>query len=1040
MLPIKNDNLPHCKVYILWARYILNATQNPIRWSFFCIFAIMARIKLLILIPLLLLMYRHSIGQAPYPFGQFNMQGSTEPDPSNLTSCYSLTNDAANNLGTIWTNNSIDLNCPFELNFDIYLGNNNGADGMCFVIQNTSNTYLGATGSGGGGMGYLGFTNSFAIEFDTYPNNDVGNYNNFNYGNDPSSNHMCFFRNGVLQHGSANQIGPSRNILTTDMEDNSFHHLKITWNPTTQNVTCVYDNNPFYTISATVNLPSIIGSSTAYYGFSAATGGEFNRHKVCPLPNSPTILPPQNETGCAGAGYGFDVSSLGAGTYTWSPNTNLIDLSNGIAIANPTVNTDYTMTFTDPCGFVTIKHFIIDVSLTTSVDLGNPVNICPGSSTVITPNGNFNQIVDWTVNGVSTGITSPTYTATGNVTIGITVGLTGCGPTAYSSDVVTITETPLPFFTAGTSVTYCTPTGTSAVHTGANVPAGFGINWTTATGNITSGANTISPSIDLSGTYTLTLSGGTGCSATEDVVITVVDNPTVDLGTDFIHCGTGNYSITITNPYDQVVWGDGSIGNVYTSNVGGPVDVTVHVGTCTATDQVIVTQIIPTPPVAGAAITTCTNGSINLAGTADPTYTYLWTTNDGNILSNANTLTPTIDLTGTYTLSVTTPENCTASDAVLATLIPIPSVDLGANIQICPNENFVISVPNPSDYDVITWGDGSVGPGFGSNFPQTVTVEVETNGCTNTDLLVVSEYIAPSWDLGGDLTVCGDAPFSYNTGLPVTWFDGTQGTSYLNPPAGVLSATFYYGNNCPIVDQAMITIIPPTSIHLGNDTTICEGTTILLDAGVPVLWNGAINGNNNTFEVTQADQYTAYFTDGTCHAYDTINVAVQLLPIITWQGEETYCNGNSVILANPNSNATDFLWSTGETTEQITVREGNYYSLTVSNFCGSAFQDILLNFEDCDAYAFIPNAFTPDQDGLNEAWQPILVNAIGYEVFIYNRWGDQIFHSIDPNENWLGETHNGEYYNQDGTYSYRLILKSPDSTIKEYFGYFHLLR
>jgi gliding motility-associated-like protein len=605
---------------------------------------------------------------------------------------------------------------------------------------------------------------------------------------------------------------------------------------------------------------------------------------------------------------------------------------------------------------------------------------------------------------------------------------------------VTITEAALPNFTAGSNVTYCTPLGTSVTHTGGSAPSGFALNWTTANGNITAGANTLTPSIDLSGTYTLTLSGGTGCSASENVDILVVDNPTVELGSNFIHCGTGNYSITITNPYDLVVWGDGSTGNVYTSNVGGAVDVTVHVGTCTATDQVIVTQIIPTPPVAGAAITTCTNGSINLSGTADPNYTYAWTTIDGNILSNSNTLTPTVDLTGTYTLTVTTPENCTASDAVLVTLIPIPSVTLGSNIQICPNENFVISVPNPSDYDVITWGDGSVGPSFSSSGPQTVNVTVETNGCTNTDQVVVSEYNAPSWDLGGDLTVCGDAPFSYNTGLPVTWFDGTQGTSYLNPPSGPLSATFYYGDNCPIVDNALITIIPPTPIDLGNDTTICQGTSIQLDAGVAVLWNGLTNGFSNTFEVTQPDVYTAYFTDGTCQSFDTIQVDMQLLPIITWQGEETYCNGNSVILANPNSNATEFLWSTGETTEQITVSEGNYYSLTVSNFCGSASQDILLNFEDCDAYAFIPNAFTPDQDGLNEAWQPILVNAIGYEVFIYNRWGDPIFHSIDPHENWLGETHNGEYYNQDGIYSYRLILKSPDATIKEYFGYFHLLR
>jgi gliding motility-associated-like protein len=206
------------------------------------------------------------------------------------------------------------------------------------------------------------------------------------------------------------------------------------------------------------------------------------------------------------------------------------------------------------------------------------------------------------------------------------------------------------------------------------------------------------------------------------------------------------------------------------------------------------------------------------------------------------------------------------------------------------------------------------------------------------------------------------------------------------------------------------------------------------------MWNSTTGPTSNTLDVSQADTYAAFFTDGYCETFDTIVISVQLLPVITWIGQESYCKGNSVILANPNSNATDFLWSTGETSEQITVSEGNYYSLTVSNFCGTAFQDILLNFEECDAYAFIPNAFTPDQDGLNEAWQPILVNAIGYEISIYNRWGDLVFYSTDPEENWMGEHRNGQFFNQDGLYTYHLKLKSPDQTIKEYYGYFNLLR
>lgn len=976
-------------------------------------------------------------GQAPYLFGQFNMQGNTVPDPANPTGCYRLTAEQSNNLGTIWTQSTIDLNCNFTLPFNLFFGDN-GADGMCFVIQNTSNTYLGPTVSGGGGLGYLGLWNSFAIEFDTYQNSGVSTNNGASHGQDATSNHMCFFKNGSLLHNSIDQLAPPVNIPSWQMENSQNHSVVISWNAATQNLSCVYDNNPLYTINATVNLPAIIGSTTAYYGFSAATGGETNIHKACPLPNSPTILPPQNELGCAGAGYNFDVSSLGAGNYSWSPMTDLVVTGPGTATANPSVTTDYTMTFTDPCGLVTIKHFIIDANAIPTVDLGLAQSVCPGSTINITPSGNFDNILDWTIDGVSTGSTAPSITANGGTTVGVTVSLNGCSTTA--NDDVVINEISLQPFTAGSDFNDCIPSGTSIVYTGATVQAGFGISWSTADGNIVSGANTLTPEINLSGTYTLTVIGGTGCTDSDDILITLVSDPSVDLGADFVHCGTGSYSLVITDPYDVITWGDGTTGNTYTSNVGGTINVTVDIAGCTATDEIVVNQIIPVAPDAGTDIITCTNGSITLSATADPSYTYQWSTSDGMILNGSNGLTPLIDESGTYTLTAESPEGCLSTDDILATLIPIPSINIGSNIQICPGENFIVSVPNPGDYDIITWGDGSFGPTFSGTGPQTVTVEVETNGCLNNDQLEVSEYNAPNWNLGADLTVCGDAPFSYDTGLPVTWFDGTQGTSYPNPPAGILSATFYYGDDCPINDDVLITIIPPTTIDLGNDTLICEGTSITLDAGVPVNWNGTMGATTSTFDVTIEEQYTAFFTDGFCQAYDTINVSVQPLPIITWQGEETYCNGSAVILANPNSNATDFLWSTGETSEQITVSEGNYYSLTVSNFCGTAFQDILLNFEDCDAYAFIPNAFTPDQDGLNEAWQPILINAIEYEVFIYNRWGDNVFHSKDPNENWLGETHNGEYYNQDGVYSYRLILKSPDATIKEYFGYFHLLR
>jgi gliding motility-associated-like protein len=946
----------------------------------------------------------------------------------------------------MWSQNTIDLTCPFTLRFNVTFGSAGGADGMCFVLHNSSNTYIGpypetvvgvANASEGGAFGYVGMNNSVAVEFDTYANSGSSSITGGQYGNDNSnSNHIAMFKNGSVLHGNATyqlappaSATPSMNYISIPSMTNGLPHLVVfNWNPTTQIYTCTVDGAN--TLSATVNLAAIVGSTTCYYGFTSATGGLTNLTRVCPLTNSPTVLPAETVDGCPGGVHTLDATSLGLGTYSWSPTTNLTQISTGIVEVNPAGNQTYTLTFTDNCGFVKQKSFNITTNATPTLDLGLPISVCPGESVVITPTGTFDNLV-W-----GDGSTGPTYSATGNMTVTATASLSGCASTV--NDQVVITETSLGNYSAGTVNTGClNPNFTIA---DAVATAGFTVSWSTTDGTIVSGGNSLTPTVSSSGTYVLTISGGTGCVATDQITLNLTPMPDVYLGNDTLLCNSPNLQLGLNSNFNSVLWEDNSTANTHTVNSTGIYSVTVDNNGCTDYDEIEVTFIQVNTPFAGNDSTICTSNLATLNGSMDdPNLLITWTTVDGSITLGDNTLQPTIDQSGSYLLTVHSPEGCTAQDQVTVTLVSNPTVSLGNNIQICPGGSFTINVPNPFSYDLITWGDGTTGSTFSGTGPQNIDVTVSIGLCTATDQLSVSLYTTPNWNLGNDLTVCGDAPFSYNTMQSVVWFDNTIGNTYLNPPNGYLHATYYYGNNCPIEDSVLITIVPPTEIDLGKDTTICDGTILTLDGGTVVTWQD--NTQSITFNADQSGMYTAYFYDGYCTAFDTIYIQTHPLPFIQFPDTANHCLGEAITLITDGSNGDSFYWSTGESTPSITVSETGYYGVTITNTCGSYFDEILETFSECSAYAFIPNPFTPDQDGLNEAWVPVVHNTEYYEIFIFNRWGDLMFHSLDPKEAWDGDVHNqNDYFAQDGIYNYRLILKSPNSEIKEYFGNFHLVR
>ena len=93
-----------------------------------------------------------------------------------------------------------------------------------------------------------------------------------------------------------------------------------------------------------------------------------------------------------------------------------------------------------------------------------------------------------------------------------------------------------------------------------------------------------------------------------------------------------------------------------------------------------------------------------------------------------------------------------------------------------------------------------------------------------------------------------------------------------------------------------------------------------------------------------------------------------------------------------------------------------------------------------DVIFYIPTAFTPDNDGLNDVLAFNGRQVKEFEIWIYNRWGQQVYHSTDLNETWNGDVNGGTHYAPNGVYHWLIKATGFDTDAQEFRGFIHLMR
>jgi gliding motility-associated-like protein len=124
--------------------------------------------------------------------------------------------------------------------------------------------------------------------------------------------------------------------------------------------------------------------------------------------------------------------------------------------------------------------------------------------------------------------------------------------------------------------------------------------------------------------------------------------------------------------------------------------------------------------------------------------------------------------------------------------------------------------------------------------------------------------------------------------------------------------------------------------------------------------------------------------------------------------------------------ATAYLWDNGLIYSDRIFDTAGKYSVTVYNNCSQDKNEFILNYKECPCDVWTPNAFTPNNDGLNDQFKPLVqCNVQDYEFKIFHRWGGLVFSSKEKEKGWNGKSNQTDA--AAGVYVWMIQYKNPNS-------------
>lgn len=438
----------------------------------------------------------------------------------------------------------------------------------------------------------------------------------------------------------------------------------------------------------------------------------------------------------------------------------------------------------------------------------------------------------------------------------------------------------------------------------------------------------------------------------------------------------------------------------------------------------------------------CEGATIQLNTSPATSYTWAGPGGFSSALQNPSIVSSNTGMSGIYTVNVIL-GGCLTTATTIVNVAPSPII-ISTNTAICTGASTTLNATGAQSY---VWNPGgiignsiTVSPITNQNYTITGT---DVAGCSNTAIASVSVNSNPTLSVN-NLTICSGqiATLTASGANNYTWMpSGITGSQFTISAVSNFTANVLGANGtCSSSASAYIDVLSPPIISV-NNATICSGqsATLFVSGANSYTWNNGTSGTVNIVNPVQTSTYSVVGYSMPCNSTSSASVIVNPLPNIVLNSINT-CLGKPLILNS--AGGTNYVWNGPDnfTSNSATVtipvtnllHSGNYTINVIDNNGCSNRQSLFVEINKCACEVFIPEGFSPNNDGAHDAFVVSCIENKEASVQIFNRWGNLVYTIDKYNNDWSGKCNTGllaaDTELPSGTYYYIIKISDEDNT------------